>query len=70
LEQENHQDLKDFVKKPLIGHNNSESNSLIDFVDILVDVFNSIPFMKEEVYIMSKMSSGITGNRKYLCHFL
>jgi hypothetical protein len=66
LESDNNQELKKFVRKPLIGHNNSESSALIDFSDIVTDVFNSIPFMKENVYIMSKMASGITGKRKFI----
>lgn len=65
LEDDNHQELKQFMRKPLVGHNEANSNALIDFSDIMTDVFNAIPFMKEEVYIMSKMASGITGKRKF-----
>lgn len=58
------------MRKPLIGQKDRDSDPLIDFTDIMIDVFNSIPFMKEEVYILSKMSSGITGKRKPISTFL
>lgn len=66
LDHGNHNELKEFMKKQLIGQKDKNSDPLIDFTDIMIDVFNSIPFMKEEVYILSKMSSGITGKRKVI----